>query len=75
MFSPRFIAYIILFLLQWASISAPSRTSVYVTKPLLLLHTCTYETKNLLFISIASTMEARVEARREFEIYGVRHLM
>lgn len=38
-------------------------------------HARTYETENLLFISIASTMEARVEARREFEIYGIRHLM
>lgn len=38
-------------------------------------HARTYETKNLFFISIASTMEARVEARREFEIYGIRHLM
>lgn len=42
MLSPRFIAYIIRFLLQWASISVLSRTSAYMTKPLLLLHTCTY---------------------------------
>lgn len=51
------------------------RVPIWQNPSFFCTHARTYETENLLFISIASTMEARVEARREFEIYGVRHLM